>query len=191
MILMENKIRAEGKVLPGDVLKVGSFLNQQVDTSFVMELADDIKREFATDKITKVLTIEASGITLAFAAAYKMNVPMVFAKKGNTSNQSSDVYSAEVFSYTHNDHYAATVAKEYLSKDDVVLIVDDVLARGEAMRALINIVEQSGAKVAGCCSAFEKTFQNGGDELRSKGYHVYSLAYIESMSPENGVKFRP
>ena len=191
MLLMENKIKAEGKVLPGDVLKVGSFLNQQVDTTFVMELADDIKREFAGLNITKVLTIEASGITLAFASAYKMGVPMVFAKKGNTSNQGKDVYSAEVFSYTHNKHYIATVAKEFLNKNDRVLIVDDVLARGEAMRALIYIVEKSGAVVAGCCSAFEKTFQKGGDELRAKGYNVYSLAYIESMSPESGVVFRP
>ena len=191
MQAMERRIAEEGKILPGGVLKVGSFLNQQIDTLFTVEMAKEIVSEFKNSGITKVLTIEASGITLAFAVALEFKIPMIFAKKGTTSNQSSDVFAADVFSYTHNCSYTATVAREYLSKDDVVLIIDDVLARGEALKALINITEQSGAKVAGCAVAFEKAFQQGGDELRKSGIKVMSLACIESMSPQDGIKFRP
>ena len=189
MELLEKRIERDGIVLGGNVVKVGSFLNQQMDTPFLVELGQEIARLFKDAGITKILTIEASGIAIAMVAAIPMNVPVVFAKKSKSSNQSADVYSAKVISYTHGNTYDATIAKEYLSADDTVLIVDDFLATGEAMCGLISIVEQAGAKLGGCSAAVEKGFQGGGDALREKGIRVESLAIIDSMS-ENGIVFR-
>lgn len=186
---LENKILTDGIVLNSDVLKVGSFLNQQLNVKFIMEMGAEIKRIYNGDKVTKILTIESSGIPIAFAAGCELNCPVVFAKKGKSSNVSGDVYSSSVYSFTHNTTYNIIVAKEFLSKDDNVLIIDDFLANGKALEGLIDIVNQSGAKLIGCTCAIEKGFQKGGDKLRDKGIRVESLAVIDEMSP-SGIKFR-
>lgn len=185
---LEEKIVKEGKVLPGNVLKVGSFLNQQIDTVFMMKMAEEVKRLFEGAKITKVLTVEASGIAYAFAIGACLSVPMVFAKKHTSANVSGDLYTASVYSYTHKTTYEIVVSKEYISKDDKVLLVDDFLANGNALKGMIEIVNKAGAEVVGCSAAIEKGYQGGGDELRALGYKVESLAIIESM--ENGLVFR-
>ena len=190
MKALEEKILREGVVLPGDVLKVGSFLNQQIDVPFMNEMAAVGCRLFAGQKITKVLTVEASGIALGYAVASKLNVPLVFAKKSKTSNISGGVLQTEVYSFTHNNSYTATVAEGYLTKDDTVLLVDDFLANGEALKGLARLAELGGAKVAGALIAIEKGFQKGGDALREAGLRVESLAIIEEMSPEGGIRFR-
>ena len=173
---------------------IGLFQVQKVSLTssvvwFLLELGREIARLFADAGVTKILTIEASGIAIAMAAAIPMNVPVVFAKKSRSTNQSPNTYSAKITSFTHGKTYEATVAKEYLSADDTILIVDDFLATGEAMYGLISIVKQAGAKLAGCSAAIEKGFQRGGDSLREKGIRVESLAIIESMS-ENGIVYR-
>lgn len=182
---LEQKILAEGTILPGEVLKVGSFLNQQIDTGFTMEMGAEIRRLFADKNINKILTIEASGIAIAFAAGVQMNVPIVFAKKHKSKNMSKDVYASVVFSYTHQRTFDVTIAKEYLSADDRVLIVDDFLAKGEAVRGLIDICNQAGATVCGACAAIEKVYQGGGNGLRDEGYTVESLAKIAAMSDDS------
>lgn len=187
---LEEKILAEGEVLPGEVLRVGSFLNQQIDTSFSMELGKEIARLFAGEGITKIVTIEASGIAIAFAAGVALGVPIVFAKKSKSSNVAGKTYSSVIHSYTHGNTYTATLSSEYISPDDTVLIVDDFLATGEALRGLIDIVDQSGAKLVGAASAIEKCQQGGGDDLRSRGIHLESLAMIESMTDDGLIKFR-
>lgn len=189
MKLLEEKIRACGKVYPGDVLKVDSFVNHQIDTSLAWEMAEEFHRLFADAGVTKVLTIEASGIAVACMTAYRFGVPMVFAKKSKTSNMSSDVYSTEVRSYTHNTTYNVTVAREYLKPDDNILLIDDFLARGEALRGLLDLSLQSGASVAGMGVIIEKAFQSGGDKLRAKGYRVEALARVGKMDPETGIEF--
>lgn len=189
MKALEEKILKEGKVLSGNVLKVGSFLNQQVDTVFLKEMAKETKRLFSGKKITKVLTVEASGIAFATAVALELGVKMVFAKKHPSANVSGEQYSASVFSYTHGETYQIAVSKPYLEKDDCVLIADDFLANGNAFKGLIEIVNQSGAKVVGACAEIEKGFQGGGDLLRKEGYKVESLAIIDEMN-ENGIRFR-
>ena len=190
MKALEEKILREGNVLPGDVLKVGSFLNQQIDVPFMNEMAAEGVRLFQDQKITKVLTVEASGIAFGYAVATVLNVPLVFAKKSRTSNLSGDLLQAEVFSFTHNNRYVATLAADYLSSEDCVLLVDDFLANGEALKGLIALARQGGAQVAGALIAIEKGFQKGGDALRESGVRVESLAIIEEMSPEGGVRFR-
>lgn len=189
MELLEKRIASDGVVLEGDVLKVGSFLNQQLDVGFLMELGAEVARLYAGCGVTKILTIEASGIAVAMAEAIPMRVPVVFAKKSRSANQSAGVYSARITSFTHKNTYEATVAREYLSTADCVLIADDFLATGEALHGLISIVEQSGASLAGCAVAIEKGFQHGGDALREKGIRVESLAIIDAMS-ENGIVYR-
>ena len=191
MKALEERIVREGKVLEGNVLKLGSFLNQSIDTAFCAEMATEVVSLFAGEKITKVLTVESSGIAFGFAIAEKLGVPLVFAKKTPASNQSGGVLSARIHSYTHGNDYTATVGEEYIKADDSVLIADDFLATGEALHGLIKIVELAGATLAGCAIQVEKGFQNGGDELRRAGVHVESLALIDSMSPEEGIKFRP
>lgn len=189
MKALEERIVKDGKVLPGNILNVNTFLNHQIDARFMMEMGEEIARLFAQDKPTKVLTIEASGIAIGFAAAAVMKLPLVFAKKNKTSNVDSDVYCSTVHSYTHNKDYTAVISKDVLCKGDRVLIVDDFLANGCALRGLIQIVEQAGATVVGCTTAIEKGYQGGGDGLRREGIKVESLAIIESM--ENGkVTFR-
>ena len=190
MKLLEERIQKDGIVLPGNVLKVGSFINQQLDVDFLMRLGEEIARLYKDAGVTKILTIESSGIAIAVAAAAYMHLPVVFAKKSKSSNQSASVYRATITSFTHGNTYEATVATEYLSKDDVILIIDDFLATGEALRGLMEIVSSAGATLAGCAIAIEKGFQGGGDTLRGKGIRVESLAIVESMSPEGGVVFR-
>ncbi|MBQ4424664.1 MAG: xanthine phosphoribosyltransferase [Lachnospiraceae bacterium] len=182
---LEEKILKEGKVLPGNILQVGSFLNQQLDTDFICEMGHEIARLFADEPITKIVTIEASGISIAFAAAAVMHVPVVFAKKSLSANVSGEVYSARVHSFTHGNDFTAVIAKPYLSASDTVLLVDDFLAMGEALRGLIAILDQSGAKLAGCAIAIEKAFQGGGDKLRAEGIRVESLACIDSMTADS------
>ena len=181
---LEQKILSEGTVLDGGILKVGSFLNQQLDVDFLIKMGEEVKRIYEGERITKILTIEASGIAVAVAVASVMHKNVVFAKKNKTSNLSGELFSAKVHSFTHGTDYTVTVPKDYLSKDDRVLIIDDFLANGNALNGLIDIVNQAGAKVVGCTCAVEKGFQGGGDELRKAGYRVESLAVIEKMSPE-------
>ncbi|MBQ7983344.1 MAG: xanthine phosphoribosyltransferase [Clostridia bacterium] len=191
MKYLEEKIRAEGVILPGDILKVGHFVNQQIDVTLLREMARELHRLYADDGVTKVLTIEASGIALAAAAALEMNVPMVFAKKNASANVSGEVYTAKVASYTHHRVYDVIVPREYLSREDRVLIVDDFLAQGNALCGLISIVKESGAQLAGCGIIIEKGFQHGGDALRERGIRVESLAIVESMNAETGeITFR-
>lgn len=186
---LEEKITKEGQVLPGNVLKVGSFLNQRVDAVFLKEMAKETCRLFEKEGVTLVLTVEASGIAFATAVAMEMNVPMVFAKKHPSANVSGEQYAAAVYSYTHKKTYNVAVTKDYISSNDKVLITDDFLAGGNALKGLISIAEQAGAKVVGCCAEIEKGFQGGGDELRAAGYKVESLAIVDSMD-ENGIVFR-
>lgn len=189
MKAMEEKILAEGQVLPGHVLKVGDFLNYRIDTDFISECGKEVARLYEGTKIDKVLTVEASGIAIAFAVASALHVPMVYAKKQKTSNVSDDLYSASVHSYTHNTDNTVIVSRKHLSAGERILIVDDFLALGNALNGLISIVEQAGASVAGVAAAIEKGFQGGGDALRSAGIRVESLAIVEQMD-ENGIVFR-
>ena len=186
---LEAKIIKEGKILSSDILKVGTFLNQQIDTDFMFKMGREIARLFEHEYVTKVLTIEASGIALALAAAHYLHVPVVFAKKSATSNLSGDVYTAKVHSFTHNCDFEAIVPIDYLSSADTVLIADDFLAEGNAIEGLSSIVKQSGAHLAGAAIAIEKGFQGGGDSLREKGMRVESLAIIDGMN-EQGITFR-
>lgn len=181
MKAMEEKILREGKVLPGGILKVGSFLNQQIDTDFLNQIGSEIARLFAGEEITKVLTIEASGIAIAAAAGISLGVPMVFAKKHKTSNVDGSVYSSVVHSFTHNTDYNIVVSRDYLLPGDKVLLVDDFLANGQALTGLMDLCQQAGAEVVGVSAAIEKGFQGGGDALRAKGVRVESLAVIDAM----------
>lgn len=182
MELLKEKILQYGKVFPGNILKVDSFLNHQVDTALLCEMGKEISRLFQGTGVTKILTIESSGIAIAAFAANEMKVPMLFAKKTQTKNISADVYTSKVMSYTHGKVYDIIVSTEYLKKGDRVLIVDDFLANGKALVGLIDLCKQAGAEVAGCAIAIEKAFQGGGDALRKEGIRIESLAKIASMS---------
>ena len=184
MRMMEEMILREGVVLPGGVLKVGSFLNQQIDIAFLRELGREIARLYEGCGVNKILTVEASGIAVATAAALEMGVPMVFAKKHKTSNVDGSTWSTPVHSYTHGLDYDMVVSRDYLRAGDRCLLVDDFLANGAALRGLISLVKTAGASLAGAAVAIEKRFQGGGDALRAEGIRVESLAMIESM--ENG-----
>ena len=186
---MEEMILKEGKILPGGVLKVGSFLNQQVDTTFVKEIGEEIADMYKDDGVTKILTIESSGIPIAISAGFAMGVPVVYAKKNKSSNVSGDVYTTPVKSFTHGDTNNVVVAKEFINPEERILIVDDFLAHGSALTGLISIVEEAGASLAGCVAAIEKGFQMGGDKLRAKGYRVDSLAIVDEMT-DDGITFR-
>ena len=190
MKLLENKITAEGKVLPGNILKVDNFLNHRIDVAFVMQLGKEIARRFENSGVNKVLTIEASGIAVATAVAFYLDAPLVFAKKHKSGNIADSVYSAGAHSFTHGNDYCAVVSKEYLCEKDNVLIVDDFLALGSALECLMSIVAQAGATVAGCASIIEKGYQGGGDKIRAKGIRVESLAIIESMD-DGKIVYRP
>ena len=187
---LEQRILTEGRVLPGEVLKVGSFLNQQIDTKLLKEMGDEVARLFSQSNVTKVLTIESSGIALAYAAAVSLGVPMVFAKKHKSSNLAGNILTSKVFSYTHQQTYDIMVSADYITSGDNILIVDDFLAMGNALNGLIDIVGQAGASLAGCAIAIEKGFQGGGDALRAKGIRVESLAIIEKMT-DDSLEFRP
>lgn len=187
---LEEKILREGQVLPGEVLKVGSFLNQQIDVAFLNKMGEEVARLYEGSGITKVLTVEASGIALAYASASALGVPMAFAKKHQSINLSNDLYTASVFSYTHQKTYDIVVSKEFLNENDIVLVVDDFLANGNALKGLMSIVEQAGAKVAGAAIAIEKGYQKGGDMFRESGLRVESLAIVEKMTDDGQIFFR-
>ena len=189
MKALQEKILTDGAVYPGNILKVSNFLNHQLDADFLMEIGKEIARLYKDNNVTKILTIEASGIAIALAAAAQMHIPAVFAKKHQSTNIAGDVYTSMVYSYTHQNQYMAVVAKEYITDTDRVLIVDDFLARGNALRGLIDIAQQAGAEVVGISCAIEKGFQDGGDQLRREGYRVESLAVVESMT-DDSVTFR-
>ena len=185
MKALEEKILKEGTVLPGNILKVASFLNHKLDVDFIMEMGKEIARIFADEKITKILTVETSGIAIAMGAAAAMHVPVVFAKKHKSGNLSGRMYKTVVHSYTHGVDYTIVVSCEFLDENDKILIVDDFLANGKALNGLIDIVGQAGATVVGCSCAIEKGFQGGGDALREQGIRVESLAIVESMSDDS------
>lgn len=189
MELLERAITEKGKVLPGGVLKVGSFLNNQLDIKLLSAMADDIYEKFKGEGVNKILTVEASGIAIAVLVAQRFNCNALFAKKSKTANVDGELYSAKCFSFTHKNENTLIVPKEFLGKGDKVLITDDFLAHGEAVNALTDIVEQAGAILAGVAIAVEKGFQGGGDGLRAKGVNLYSLAVIDSME-EGKVVFR-
>ena len=186
MQLLKDRIRKDGKVKDGNILKVDSFLNHQIDVQLLEEIGKEFKRLFEADHVTKILTIEASGIGIAVETARAFGVPVVFAKKAKTKNIAGDVYTSKVMSYTHGREYDVIVSKDFLGPEDRVLIVDDFLANGAALEGLIKLVKASGAVLCGCGIAIEKGFQPGGDELRKKGVHLESLAIVESMNPATG-----
>ncbi len=182
MKAMEEKIRKEGKVFPGNILKVGSFLNHQLDADFLMEVGQEIADLYKDEKIDKIVTIETSGVAVAFAVAAIMHIPVVYAKKHRSSNLSSDLYSTIVHSFTHNTDYTVYISKEYLCEGERILIVDDFLAVGNALNGLMDIAKQAGAVTVGIATAIEKGFQGGGDALRAKGIRVESMAIIDKMT---------
>lgn len=186
---MEEKILREGEVLPGEILKVGSFLNQNIDTNFLGCMAEEIARLFEGKGVTKILTIEASGIAIAAAAGMSMGVPVLFAKKHRTSNVDGSVYTAVVHSFTHDEDYNVVVSRDYLKSDDQMLLVDDFLASGNALRGLMALCDQAQARVVGMAVAVEKCFTGAGDAFRSQGMQVEALAAIESMT-EDTIVFR-
>ena len=190
MKILEDRILRDGKVKPGNVLKVGGFLNHLIDQQLLDEIGKEISALFCGHNITKILTIEASGIAIACAAAHYVQAPVLFAKKSKTINISSDCYCAEVYSFTHQVTKVIMVEKEFICADDRVLIVDDFLANGAAINGLMSIVEQAGATLVGCAVAIEKGFQGGGDALREKGVNVQSLALIDSMDDDGNIVFR-
>ncbi len=189
MELLERRIVKDGKIGHGDVLKVDSFLNHQMDVQFVSELGREFYRLFADCGVNKILTIEASGIGIACLAALHFDVPVVFAKKSKTVNISGDVYSAQVESFTHKTTSTVIVSKDFLGPQDKVLIIDDFLARGQALKGLVKIIEDSGAQLAGVGIVIEKAYQGGGQQIRDMGIRVESLARIEAMSVEDGITF--
>lgn len=186
MKILEERILKDGKIFEGNVLKVDSFLNHQLDIKLLSEIGAELKEKYSNCDITKVLTIEASGIGVGCMVAQFFNCPLVFAKKTKTINIKGDVYTSKVESFTHKCTYDIIVSKDFLSSEDTVLIVDDFLAKGNALNGLIDIVNQSGARLAGCGIAIEKAFQGGGDKLRSNGIRVESMAIIEEMDCKNG-----
>jgi len=186
---LEEMILREGQVLPGEILKVGSFLNQNIDTRLLTRMGDEIAHLFEGRGVNKILTIEASGIAIATAAGMAMDVPVLFAKKHKTSNVDGSVYSTVVHSFTHGEDYNVVVSRSYLGPADCVLLVDDFLANGNALRGLMDLCDQAGATVAGVAIAVEKCFTGAGDKLRAEGVKLESLAMIESMS-EDSLVFR-
>lgn len=189
MKLLEDRILKDGHIGADNVLKVDSFLNHQIDVNFVCELGKEFYRLFKDENITKILTIEASGIGIACLAAQYFGVPVVFAKKAKTINIYSDTYNATVHSYTHKRDYDIVVSKEFLNKEDNVLIIDDFLAKGSALTALLMLIEKAGAKTAGAGIVIEKAYQGGGNLVRDMGIRVESLAKIKSISKKDGIVF--
>ncbi|MBQ9133627.1 MAG: xanthine phosphoribosyltransferase [Clostridia bacterium] len=189
MKLLEDRILKDGKIGAGNVLKVDSFVNHQIDVAFMCELGKEFKRLFADTEVTKILTIEASGIGIACLTAQYFDVPVVFAKKTKTNNIYADVYTSKVESYTHGTTYDIVVSKQFLTPGDKVLIIDDFLAKGSALKGLISLIEDAGASVVGAGIVIEKAYQPGGELIRSMGIRVESLARIASMTVEDGVKF--
>ena len=191
MNFLEKRILQDGVVKPGNVLKVDSFLNHQMDIALLDQIGEEFHRRFANKPITKVLTIEASGIAIAYPVAQKFGVPLVFAKKSKSINLDGDMYVAEVASFTHKKVNQVVVSKRFLSPEDHVLVIDDFLANGCALQGLISIVESAEATVEGLGIAIEKGFQDGGYRLRNLGYQLESLAIVDAMDPETGsITFR-
>ena len=186
MELLKERIRKDGKIKAGNVLKVDSFLNHQMDTDLFQEIGKEFKRRFSDVEINKILTIEASGIGIACVVAQQFHVPVVFAKKNQTKNIAGDVYTSKVESYTHGRTYDIIVSKEFLGKGDKVLLIDDFLANGKALEGLASLVKDSGAELVGAGIVIEKGFQVGGDLLRKQGIRLESLAIVESMEEESG-----
>ena len=188
MELLEQRIRQDGQILPGGILKVDNFLNHQIDPQLMYEMAQEFKRLFADAGVNKVLTIEASGIAMAIMAAHAFGCPLVFAKKSKSKNISHEVYSVEVPSFTHGNTNTVVVSKDYLLPGDRVLLIDDFLATGAALVGLKDLVRQAGATLVGAGCAIEKRFQGGGDQLREMGVRVESLARIVQMD-DSGIVF--
>ena len=189
MKLLEERIRKDVQVRPGNILKVDSFLNHQLDVELLEQLGKAFYEEFKDKGITRILTIEASGIALACLAAQYFKVPVVFAKKAKSKNLDGELYTSTVHSFTYGKDFTVTLAKKFLSKEDTVLLIDDFLAVGKAMRGLIDICNQAEANIAGIGIAIEKGFQSGGRELREAGYEVYSLAIVDEMTDEGDLRF--
>ena len=191
MNFLEERIVKDGVVKPGNVLKVDSFLNHQMDIDLMQEIGREFHRRFADKPITKVMTIEASGIGIACFVAKEFGVPMVFAKKSKSINIDGDMYIAEVESFTHKNKNMVIVSKKFLKEEDHLLIIDDFLANGCALQGLISLAESAGATIEGLGIVIEKGFQIGGKVIRNLGYHLESLAIVDGMDPENGnITFR-
>ena len=190
MKLLEERIASEGRVYPGNILKVDGFLNHKVDVTLMDQMAEEFYQRFRYSGITKVLTIEASGIAVGCSVARLFDVPLVFAKKSRSLNLGEDVYASRVSSFTHKEEYDVIVSRDHLDGSDTVLLIDDFLAIGNAMKGLLEICDQAGAGVAGIGICIEKGFQPGGDDLRKMGYDVMSLAIIDSMSDDGNITFR-
>ena len=186
MKLLEDRIRKDGKIKEGNVLKVDSFLNHQMDVKLFHEIGREFKRRFEGKEINKILTIEASGIGIACVVAEVFEVPVVFAKKTQTKNIAGEVYRTQVESFTHGRVYDIIVSKEFLGKDDKVLLIDDFLANGKALEGLGTLVQDSGAELVGAGVVIEKGFQVGGQIIRDKGIQLESLAIVESMDDKTG-----
>lgn len=186
MQLLKDRIRKDGKIKGGNVLKVDSFLNHQMDIKLFEEIGKEFKRRFADAEVNKILTIEASGIGIACVVAQYFDVPVLFAKKNKTKNIAGDVYTSQVESFTHGRVYDIIVSKEFLGKGDKVLLIDDFLANGKALEGLAKLVKDSGAELVGAGIVIEKGFQPGGDNLRKQGIHLESLAIVDSMDEEKG-----
>ena len=189
MKVLKDRIIKDGRIKDGGILKVDSFLNHQIDVSLLNEIGKEFKCIFDVEKITKIITIEASGIAVACLTAQYFNVPVVFAKKAKSKNIDGDVYTTNVMSYTHGTEYTVILEKRFLTADDHVLIIDDFLATGKAQLGLLDICRQADAKVAGIGIVIEKGFQGGGDNLRKDGYNLKSLVIIDSMDNQI-LKFR-
>lgn len=188
MELLEQRILKDGKILPGGILKIDGFLNHQIDPMLISEMAKEIRRLYADCEVTKVLTIEASGIAIAIMVAHEFGCPLVFAKKSKSKNISDNVYAVEVESFTHGNTNTVVCSREYLNKGDKVLIVDDFLATGAALIGLRGLCEQAGAEVVGAAIAVEKVFQGGGNMMRKEGMRIESMAKIASMT-DTGLTF--
>ena len=189
MRLLEERIRKDGVIKGNEVLKVDKFLNHQMDVELFTEIGKEFQRLFEGEKITKILTIEASGIGIACVAAQCFGVPVLFAKKNKTKNIAGDVYTSKVESFTHGRVYDIIVSKEFLKAEDRVLLIDDFLANGAALMGLITLVREAGATLIGAGICIEKAFQPGGQLIREMGVRVESLARVKSMSEENGIEF--
>jgi len=189
MKALHQRIRREGKILPGNIIKVDSFLNHQIDARFLGELAEEFARRFDISRVTKILTAEASGIPLASVCSYCYGIPMVFAKKAKSDNIEGGLYRSDIFSYTYQKKVTLICSQNWITPEDRVLIIDDFMANGEAMRGLLDIVRQAGAELVGIGVAIEKGFQQGGDKLRAEGYPLQSLAIVD-RADENGFVFR-
>lgn len=190
MRLLEEMILEKGKVYPGNILKVDSFLNHQIDVSLMDKMANEFYQRYKDAGVTRILTIEASGIAIGVSVARLFNVPLIFAKKTVSLNLGEDVYSSRVSSYTHGIDYDVTVSRQFLDKNDRVLLIDDFMAMGNAMKGLLEICDQARATVAGIGICIEKGFQPGGEDLRMMGIDVMSLAIIESMSEDGTIIFQ-